>query len=162
MPFLQSSVLIPLSSRWVPCTRLYASPQRACTPSGDSGLPIMKCSVKTIGTYTNTPGLIQLVYIIAFFSPVFKRKKARGPFFAKWLKKFHALFSGFLYHFFAFNFNCSSSSCASLTAPGASVSRQLALAVFGNAIVSRRLLRPARSMTIRSRPSAMPPCGGVP
>ena len=36
------------------------------------------------------------------------------------------------------------------------------LAVFGNAITSRIESRPAMSATMRSRPSAMPPCGGAP
>ena len=45
---------------------------------------------------------------------------------------------------------------------GASTIRSIALAVFGKAMTSRRLVAPARIMTIRSRPSAMPPCGGVP
>src|SRR5215467_1687110 len=35
-------------------------------------------------------------------------------------------------------------------------------AVFGKGITSRIELSPARIITIRSRPSAMPPCGGAP
>ncbi len=38
--------------------------------------------------------------------------------------------------------------------------RQAALALFGNAMVSRMLSRPPISMTMRSRPSPMPPWGG--
>mmetsp|Transcript_6209 Transcript_6209/g.21831 ORF Transcript_6209/g.21831 Transcript_6209/m.21831 type:complete len:378 (+) Transcript_6209:175-1308(+) len=57
---------------------------------------------------------------------------------------------------------CSSESCALSTAPGADVSRQLALAVFGNAMTSLIDLAPARSITSLSRPSAIPPCGGAP
>ncbi|EMI12418.1 hypothetical protein C883_3435 [Bacillus stratosphericus LAMA 585] len=68
--------------------------------------------------------------------------------------------------FYCFTFvliaKLSSSSCAALTVPGASVRTQLALAVFGNAMVSLRLDRPASSITRRSSPSAIPPCGGTP
>ena len=55
-----------------------------------------------------------------------------------------------------------SASCEPSTLLGASVSRSLALAVFGNAIVSRRFVEPDNNMTIRSNPKAIPPCGGVP
>src|SRR5437899_9469818 len=33
--------------------------------------------------------------------------------------------------------------------------------VFGNGITSRRLSAPVRIITIRSSPSAIPPCGGI-
>ena len=45
---------------------------------------------------------------------------------------------------------------------GASVSRSAAVCVFGNAMTSRMLSVPAMSITMRSRPNAMPPCGGAP
>ena len=56
----------------------------------------------------------------------------------------------------------SSSNWLSSTSEGACDNRSVALAVFGKAIVSRRLLTPANSITRRSKPKAMPPCGGVP
>ena len=40
--------------------------------------------------------------------------------------------------------------------------RSLAVAVFGNAMTSRMLSAPAISITSRSTPNAMPPCGGAP
>ena len=40
--------------------------------------------------------------------------------------------------------------------------RSVPLAVFGKAMTCRSEVSPARIMTIRSRPSAIPPCGGVP
>ena len=52
--------------------------------------------------------------------------------------------------------------CASLTGVGASTIRSIAFAVLGNGITSRSESAPARIMTMRSSPSAMPPCGGVP
>src|SRR5437867_9429760 len=52
--------------------------------------------------------------------------------------------------------------CASLTGVGAFTIRSTARAVLGNGITSRKLSAPARIITIRSRPKAMPPCGGVP
>ena len=45
---------------------------------------------------------------------------------------------------------------------GAPDIRSTAAAVFGNAMTSRIDGSPASSATMRSRPSAMPPCGGVP
>ena len=48
------------------------------------------------------------------------------------------------------------------TIDGAAVIRQLAFVVFGKAMTSRILSVPARSMTKRSMPNAMPPWGGVP
>jgi len=57
---------------------------------------------------------------------------------------------------------CSSLSWRSSTGHGASDIRQVARAVLGKAITSRRLSAPVRSISMRSRPSAMPPCGGVP
>ena len=55
-----------------------------------------------------------------------------------------------------------SRNCSGETTPGASVSGQCADCVFGNAMTSRIESAPAISMTIRSSPNAMPPCGGQP
>src|SRR5215218_1601516 len=55
----------------------------------------------------------------------------------------------------------SSSSCLGSTSDGASVIRSVAEAVLGKAITSRMVLRPARSITMRSRPRARPPWGGA-
>ena len=49
-----------------------------------------------------------------------------------------------------------------LTDDGALVIRSAAADVFGNAMTSRIDASPASSATIRSTPSAIPPCGGVP
>jgi len=57
---------------------------------------------------------------------------------------------------------CNSFSWCSLTEVGASAIRSIAFAVLGNAITSRRLGAPASNITMRSRPRAIPPCGGVP
>ena len=57
---------------------------------------------------------------------------------------------------------CSSRSCFSSTGPGALVSRSCARCVFGKAITSRSDSAPVISITKRSRPMAMPPCGGAP
>ena len=56
----------------------------------------------------------------------------------------------------------SSRSWRGSTGLGASVIRQTARCVFGKAITSRSELAPASSIASRSRPSAMPPCGGAP
>ena len=56
----------------------------------------------------------------------------------------------------------SSRSCASGTGEGAAVSGQAADWVLGKAITSRIEETPAISMTRRSRPKAIPPCGGQP
>jgi filamentous hemagglutinin family protein len=48
------------------------------------------------------------------------------------------------------------------TGDGAPVIRSLAFCVFGKAITSRIESRPPKSITQRSIPSAMPPCGGAP
>ena len=45
---------------------------------------------------------------------------------------------------------------------GASISRSCPRCVFGNAITSRIESAPAIIATMRSRPKAMPPCGGAP
>src|SRR6516164_2242309 len=55
-----------------------------------------------------------------------------------------------------------SDSCAGDATDGASVIKHVPDWVFGKAITSRIDLQPAKSMTIRSRPSAIPPCGGAP
>ena len=52
---------------------------------------------------------------------------------------------------------CSSRSCLASTGEGAADIRSTAAAVLGNAITSRIEDSPARSATMRSRPSAMPP-----
>ena len=56
----------------------------------------------------------------------------------------------------------SSASWRASTGAGAPVSGSEPLAVFGNAITSRIESRPAMIATIRSMPSAIPPCGGAP
>src|SRR5258708_5595738 len=56
----------------------------------------------------------------------------------------------------------SSRSCFSSTGLGAPTSRSCARCVFGKAITSRIDSAPAISATRRSRPKAMPPCGGAP
>src|SRR5690606_5324 len=56
----------------------------------------------------------------------------------------------------------SSRSCFSSTGLGACTSRSWARCVFGNAITSRIDAVPAMRATRRSRPNAMPPCGGAP
>src|SRR5579862_2280433 len=57
-------------------------------------------------------------------------------------------------------FNWSSWSVS--TSEGDSAIKSWALVVFGKATTSRRDFSPARSMTTRSMPRAMPPWGGVP
>src|SRR5690348_18408934 len=60
-------------------------------------------------------------------------------------------------HLIANSFNCRSG-----TGDGASHIRSVPRAVLGNGITSRIVVSPARIMTMRSSPSAMPPCGGAP
>src|SRR5262249_60055934 len=55
------------------------------------------------------------------------------------------------------SFNCRRS-----TGPGAPVIRSRACLFFGKAIVSRMFVVPERIIVNRSRPSAIPPCGGAP
>ncbi len=57
---------------------------------------------------------------------------------------------------------CSSRSCRGSTVDGASHIRSTACVVFGNGITSRIEVSPDSSAQMRSRPSARPPCGGVP
>ena len=57
---------------------------------------------------------------------------------------------------------CSSRNCCSSTVFGACVSRPARAAFSGNAMTSRIDSAPAISVTMRSRPKAMPPCGGAP
>ena len=54
------------------------------------------------------------------------------------------------------------SSCSLSTLDGESAIKSWAAVVFAKAITSRMDFSPARSMTTRSMPRAMPPCGGVP
>ena len=49
-----------------------------------------------------------------------------------------------------------------ITGDGESLIRSTARVVLGNAITSRIPSSPLRSITTRSRPRAMPPCGGAP
>ena len=56
----------------------------------------------------------------------------------------------------------SSTNCFVSTGLGASVMRSVPLCVLGNAITSRMLCRFSMSITMRSRPRAIPPCGGAP
>ncbi len=55
-----------------------------------------------------------------------------------------------------------SRNAASGTPDGASIITSRAAWFFGNAITSRMLLSPAAIITMRSIPSAIPPCGGAP
>ena len=55
-----------------------------------------------------------------------------------------------------------SSNWSSETELGDSSMGDVAEVVFGKAITSRILLLPVRSITMRSNPKAIPPCGGVP
>ena len=55
-----------------------------------------------------------------------------------------------------------SSNCSKSTGDGAWVIGSAAFAVLGNAIVSRKLSRPANNITNLSNPNAHPPCGGTP
>ena len=52
--------------------------------------------------------------------------------------------------------------CAGVIGVGAPVSGSPPLAVLGNAITSRIESEPVNSAHTRSRPSAIPPCGGGP
>ena len=56
----------------------------------------------------------------------------------------------------------SSRKTLSETGDGASHIRSVPRAVLGNGITSRMDVSPARIITSRSRPSAIPPCGGAP
>src|SRR5262245_60438563 len=55
-----------------------------------------------------------------------------------------------------------SANCPGATALGESVMRSDPLATLGKAITSRSDLAFAKSITVRSSPMAIPPCGGVP
>src|SRR5688572_8543467 len=57
---------------------------------------------------------------------------------------------------------CSSRSCFSVAGLGAPVSRSWPRCVLGKAITSRIASAPAIRATMRSKPKAMPPCGGAP
>src|SRR3989441_860991 len=57
---------------------------------------------------------------------------------------------------------CSSPNCFSSPGDGAGVSRSCARCVLGNAMTSRMESVPAIIATMRSKPNAMPPCGGAP
>ena len=59
-------------------------------------------------------------------------------------------------------FSESSMSCSMLTFEGASVIASVAFWVFGKAMTSRIDGAPVMIMIRRSKPKAMPPCGGVP
>src|SRR5204862_7457465 len=61
-----------------------------------------------------------------------------------------------------FNLIPSSSNCFASTCDGASLIRSCARAVLGNAMTSRSDDAFAISITMRSSPRAMPPCGGAP
>jgi hypothetical protein len=56
----------------------------------------------------------------------------------------------------------SSRSCLSPTGLGAPVIISAAFCFFGNAMQSRIISKSPKSMTTRSIPSAIPPCGGAP
>ena len=57
---------------------------------------------------------------------------------------------------------CKSRNWRGETAAGESVIRSVPFAVFGKAITSRMLGVSQRIAQSRSKPSAMPPCGGAP
>lgn len=57
---------------------------------------------------------------------------------------------------------CSSLSCFSVTGVGLWAMRSCPFCVFGKAMTSRMLVVPQSSAHMRSRPKAMPPCGGAP
>ena len=57
---------------------------------------------------------------------------------------------------------CSSRSCFAVTSDGAPISRSSARWFIGKSVTSRRFSSPQSSMTMRSTPGAMPPCGGAP
>lgn len=57
---------------------------------------------------------------------------------------------------------CRSRNCFGSTGAGDSVMRSVAFAVFGNAITSRIEGVPHRIAIKRSKPRAIPPCGGAP
>ena len=65
---------------------------------------------------------------------------------------------------YAFGRSCRprSASCEGSTGVGASVSGSKPPEIFGKAITSRMLSVRSSSITARSRPGAMPPCGGAP
>src|SRR5262245_22500061 len=57
---------------------------------------------------------------------------------------------------------CSSRNCFGVTSDGAPIIRSSARWFIGNSTTSRRFSSPASSITMRSMPGAMPPCGGAP
>ena len=57
---------------------------------------------------------------------------------------------------------CSSSNCFSLTVPGAPIMTSWAFLFMGKGMISRMDSSPAKSITIRSTPGAMPAWGGAP
>ncbi len=57
---------------------------------------------------------------------------------------------------------CSSRSCFIATSDGAPISRSTACWFIGNSEISRKFVVPQSSITMRSTPAAMPPCGGAP
>jgi hypothetical protein len=61
-----------------------------------------------------------------------------------------------------FSFKPSSVSWSSPTSEGEPVMRSKAPVVLGKGMTSRMDSSPARNMTSRSKPKAMPPCGGAP
>ena len=64
--------------------------------------------------------------------------------------------------FAAFTSMCRSRNWRDETSEGDSVMRHVPFAVFGKAITSRMLEVPQRIAMSRSKPRAMPPCGGAP
>src|ERR1700689_5144856 len=57
---------------------------------------------------------------------------------------------------------CSSRNCFGVAGAGAPIKRSSARWFIGNSATSRRFCSPASSITMRSTPAAMPPCGGAP
>jgi|HubBroStandDraft_2_1064218.scaffolds.fasta_scaffold30742_3 hypothetical protein len=57
---------------------------------------------------------------------------------------------------------CSSLSCFAVTEVGLCAMRSWPFCVLGNAMTSRMLVVPQSNAVMRSRPKAMPPCGGAP
>ena len=67
-------------------------------------------------------------------------------------------------HFFSGRFSrmCSSRSCFGVASRRRAHQQVLGRWFIGNSTISRRFSSPASSMTMRSTPGAMPPCGGAP
>src|SRR5262249_54765568 len=65
-------------------------------------------------------------------------------------------------YFGKFRRMCNSRNCFCETSEGAPINRSSARWFIGNRTTSRRFSSPHKSITMRSTPGAMPPCGGAP